>query len=677
MTATPPQGPSRVESEVHRLRKLIQSHERAKALSGAKALLQTVPENRDVLYLVAVSQRQLGRVGEALTTLERLETLHPDFARLFQERGRCCRLLGKDADATANYQRAVKLNPVLHTSWQALAELHAAAGREEEGAAATRQLALLAQLPPPVLAASGMLAEGDIPGAEAVLRKHLASHPRDIEAMRLLAEIGSRLDVLDDAEFLLESVLTFAPDYHLARYEYGVVLHKRHKYAAALEQIGRLLAIDPAHRAYRTMYANICVGLGRHEEALRVFRELSAELPENPELHLSIAHALKTVGRQSQAIESYRTAAALRRNYGDAYWSLANLKTYRFLAQEIERMRAEEAAPGTPRVDRYHLCFALGKAFEDRAEYSEAFRYYQCGNELKKAESRYDASALERALQRQIAVCTREFMDSHRGWGCECTDPIFIVGLPRAGSTLIEQILSSHSQVEGTMELADIPRLAQRLQGRESSDVQPRYPAVLGNLTAEQVKRLGEKYLADTRVYRTGKPYFIDKMPNNFRHLGLIHLILPNAKIIDARREAMGCCFSNFKQLYASGQEFTYSLEDLGGYYRAYRELMAHWDRVLPGKILRVEYEELVADVEGNVRRILKFLGLPFEPACLEFYRTDRSVRTASSEQVRQPIFREGLDQWQNFESWLRPLRTALGAPDGREVASSAVDPLR
>jgi len=415
MTPQPGHSPSRVEAEVRRLRALIQSSESAKALSGAQSLLEAVPENRDVLYLVAVSQRQLGRVHEALVTLDRLEALHPDFARTFQERGHCWRLLGRDVDATDSYERAVKLNSVLHASWQALAELHAAAGRKEEATAAVQQCSVLAQLPPPVLAASGMLAEGDIHGAEALVRNFLTRHPQHIEAMRLLAEIASRLDVLEDAEFLLDSVLAFAPDYHLARYEHAVVLHKRHKHAAALEEIQKLLAVDAAHRAYRTVYANICVGLGRHQEALRVFQELSAESPKNPELHLSIAHALKTVGRQAQAIESYRAAAAIRRNYGDAYWSLANLKTYRFTDEEIGRMRAEEAAAGTPLVDRYHLAFALGKAFEDRAEYSQSFRYYQTGNALKRGESHYDPGALERALQRQMAVCTREFIDLHRG----------------------------------------------------------------------------------------------------------------------------------------------------------------------------------------------------------------------------------------------------------------------
>jgi hypothetical protein len=324
-------------------------------------------------------------------------------------------------------------------------------------------------------------------------------------------------------------------------------------------------------------------------------------------------------------------------------------------------MRAAEGRAGVSLIDRYHLCFALGKALEDRAAHAESFQYYERGNELKKTETRYKPGLFERDVRLQISACTREFFSARQGVGCARPDPIFIVGLPRAGSTLIEQILASHSRVEGTMELADIPRLVQHLNGRHHLDAPPRYPAVLPELTAEQLRRYGEKFLGDTQVYRTDKPYFIDKMPNNFRHIGLIHLILPNAKIIDARREPMACCFSNFKQLFASGQEFTYSLEDIGRYYRAYVELMAHWDAVLPGTVLRVQHEQLVEDFEPSVRRILDFIGLEFEPACLEFYKTERSVRTASSEQVRQPIYREGLEQWRNFEAWLGPLKVALG----------------
>jgi hypothetical protein len=298
---------------------------------------------------------------------------------------------------------------------------------------------------------------------------------------------------------------------------------------------------------------------------------------------------------------------------------------------------------------------------EDRAEYAESFEYYARGNALKKAEIDFRIEPIERNTRLQTAVCSREFFASRQGWGSQRKDPIFIVGLPRSGSTLLEQILASHSQVEGTMELADIPRLVQRLQGRNPNTLAPEYPGVLEKLTVEQLRRFGEQYLEDTRVYRTGKAFFIDKMPNNFRHIGLIHLILPNAKIIDARRDPMACCFSNFKQLFATGQEFTYGIDDIARYYRTYVELMNHWDRVLPGKILRVNHEDVVADLEDSVRRLLYFCGLDFEPGCLEFYKNERSVRTASSEQVRRPIYTEGLDQWRHYEPWLEPLKQALG----------------
>jgi len=662
MAATEPISTgSRIEAEVRRLRGLVEKREFARALADAGRLLGEVPENRDVLYLVAVSQRYLGRIDEALATLRRFEELHPDFGRLFQERGHCYRTAGDSARAIEAYRRAVALNPSLLASWKALAVLCRAAGQTGEAAAAAEQALQLERLPGPVLSASGMLAEGDVYGAERILRQFLLKYGNHLEAMRLLAQIGLQLDVLDDAEFLLESLLTFDPSYHIARYDYAVVLGKRHKHAAALEEARKLLEVDPRHHAFRTVYATACVGLGDHAEALRVYRELLAETPQNPELHLSVAHALKTQGHQAEAIESYRAAAAARADFGDAYWSLANLKTYRFTDEELARMRQIEAADATKLVDRYHLCFALGKALEDRGEYEESFRYYERGNAFKKSESRFDLGAMERNLRLQASLCTREFLAARAGGGCQRPDPIFIVGLPRSGSTLIEQILASHSQVEGTMELADIPRMIQQLSGRENRDAPSRYPALLADLTPAERLRLGEKYIADTRVYRTDKPYFIDKMPNNFRHIGLIHLILPNARIIDARREPLACSFSNFKQLFASGQEFTYSLEDIGRYYRAYVDAMAHWDAVLPGRILRVQHESVVEDLEGNVRRLLDFLGLPFEAACIEFYRTDRSVRTASSEQVRQPIYKEGIDQWRNFEPWLGPLKSALG----------------
>jgi tetratricopeptide (TPR) repeat protein len=391
-----------------------------------------------------------------------------------------------------------------------------------------------------------------------------------------------------------------------------------------------------------------------------------AETPTDPDLHLSVAHALKTMGKSEQAIASYRAAATLRPSYGEAYWSFANLKRYRFTDQEIGRMRVEESAPHSSLADRYHFCFALGKALEDRGEYAESFRYYARGNELKKSETRYKPASIEYNTRMLQKIFTNEFFDARAASGSPDPSPIFIVGLPRSGSTLIEQILSSHSKVEGTMELADIPRLVQTLQGRDNYDSYRKfwdqYFEALTARSPADLTRDGEQYITDTLIYRPNrKPFFTDKNPNNFRNIGLLQLILPNAKIIDARRGAMACCFSNFKQLFATGQEFTYSLEDLGNYYRWYVEVMQHWDRVLPGKVLRVQHEQVVEDLETNVRRILDFCGLEFEPACLQFYNTERRVHTVSSEQVRRPVNRDGVDQWRHFEAWLDTLKTALG----------------
>jgi tetratricopeptide (TPR) repeat protein len=467
---------------------------------------------------------------------------------------------------------------------------------------------------------------------------------------------------------LLGAVLDLAPGYRVARREYAGVLAELHRYADARRELDALLEEEPDNQDLKTLYAFCCAGMGEHERAVELYRGLLQGAPADVELHLSIAHALKTLGQREEAIESYRRAALCRPDFGDAYWSLANLKTYRFTDEELSRIRAAESAPATGLIDRYHLNFALGKALEDRGEYGESFRHYERGNALKRAESKYRPEIIENNTRRQIEHCTQELFAGRRGWGAQNPDPIFIVGLPRSGSTLLEQILASHSQVEGTQELPNIQQIVHKLRGREPDMRDPRYPRILWQMTAEEVLNLGEHYLAGTRAYRTGKPgvrFFIDKMPNNFRHLGLIHLILPNAKIIDARREPMACCFSNLKQLFANGQEFTYSIDDIARYYRTYLELMRHWDDVLPGRVLRMVHEDVVDDLEGSVRRMLEYCGLEFEPQCVEFHKTQRSVRTASSEQVRRPLYREGLDQWKSFEPWLGPLKAALGdAPD-------------
>ena len=652
---------TRVETEVRRLRGLLEKGQFPAALTDAQALLEEVPENRDVLYIVAVSQRYLQRIPEALDTLARCESLHPGYSRLHQERGYCHLAARNPGAALESFLTAVQINVALPASWKALEVLFRSAGRLGESENAAAQVKRLASWPVAVMTATGLFADGETHAAEQMIREFLVAHPVHVEGMRLLAQIGMRLDILDDAEFLLESALMVAPDYHAMRYDYALTLLRRHKHAQAIAELDRLMAGDPDNRAFRITYATACVGLGKHEEAIERYRALLAETPEAADLHLSVAHALKTLGRQKPAVESYRSAYKAQPGFGDAYWSLANLKTYRFTDDEIAQMRAQEQRADLPAVDRYHLRFALGKALEDRGEFTESFRYYQAGNALKRSEIRFKLQPILRNAELQAAICTRKFFEARKGYGFDCDDPIFIVGLPRSGSTLLEQILASHSHVEGTTELPEILRLVGELQGREPDSANPRYPRVLADLKPEDFARFGEKYIADTRVYRSGLPRFIDKMPNNFRHVGLIHLILPNARIIDARREPMACCFSNFKQLFASGQEFTYSLEDIATYYRMYVDLMRHWDEVLPGRVLRVQHEDVVEDLEGNVRRILDFCGLEFEPACLTFYNTERSVRTASSEQVRQPIYKEGLDQWKNFEPWLGKLKGDLG----------------
>jgi predicted Zn-dependent protease len=652
---------SPVEQEVRRLQRLQKSGQHDQALAGAQALLRDLPENRDLLLIAAASLRHLSRLDEALTLLDRLQALQPRFSLLHQERG-LCHVARKDAPrAIEALLLAVNINPALPMSWRMLEGVYRISGDARSAATAASHVATLARLPPEVVTATALFSDGALGPAEQMTRAFLLRHGDHPEAMRLLAKIGVAHDVLDDAELLLEAALALAPDHRAARYDYADVLVKRHKYALARDQMDQLLALDPANADYRAMAATAAVGLGEHDRAIALYREILAAVPQSPDVNLWLAHALKTVGQVPEAITAYRTAAAARPDFGDAWWSLANLKTYRFTDDEMAAMRAAEAAPATQVVDRFHLCFALGKALEDRGAAEESWRYYARGNALKRAESRYRPELLETNTRQQIAVCTREFFASRAGWGDPRPDPIFILGLPRAGSTLLEQILASHSQVEGTQELADVQRIVVDLQGREPDQDNPRYPRVLEDLTRDDFARLGERYLSETRVYRTDKPFFIDKMPNNFRHIGLIHLMLPNARIIDARREPMSCCFSNLKQLFASGQEFAYSEDDIARYYRTYLDLMRHWDEALPGRVLRVQHEDVVADLEGSVRRLLDYCGLPFEQACVDFHQNRRSVRTPSSEQVRQPIFRDGLEQWKKYEPWLGPLRDALG----------------
>ncbi|QUD89170.1 tetratricopeptide repeat-containing sulfotransferase family protein [Phenylobacterium montanum] len=652
---------SPIEHEVRRLRALQQQGQYEEALQSALPLLAQIPENRDLLLIIGGSLRLLGRIAEALEALDRLVALQPRFSLGHQERGLCFVAL-KDAPRSIEaLLQAVNINPALPMSWRMLEGVYRIAGDAENAAKAAAHVATLKAMPPEVVTATSLFSDGDLVPAEQIIRAFLLRHGDHPEAMRLLAKIGMAHDVLDDAELLLEATLALEPDHHAARYDYAQTLINRHKHAQAREQVQQLLAIDPGNLDYRSLAATAAVGLGEQEVAIEIYRGMLADVPGSADIQLWLGHALKTTGQVPSAIEAYRGAAAARPGFGDAYWSLANLKTYRFEDAEIACMQAEEASASISTEDRTHLCFALGKAFEDRGEIERSWSFYERGNRLRRNESHYRPEILETNTRRQIEVCNSAFFERRTGWGDPRPDPIFILGLPRAGSTLLEQILASHSQVEGTQELPDIQRFALDLQGRDPDLDDPRYPGALEDLSADDIRQMGEKYLADTQVYRSGRPFFIDKMPNNFRHIGLIHLILPKAKIIDARREPMACCFSNLKQLFAQGQEFSYSPEDIARYYRTYLDLMEHWDRALPGRVLRVHHEDIIDDLESGVRRILDYCGLDFEPGCIEFHKTRRSVRTPSSEQVRQPIFRDGLDQWRAYEPWLGPLKDALG----------------
>lgn len=507
---------------------------------------------------------------------------------------------------------------------------------------------------PRLIEAAIALNENRLDVAEPMLKAELKRDPFDVAAIRMLAELAGRLGRLTDAETLLRRAVELAPNFLAARSNLATVLYRLNRPTEAVAELDALLAIDPDSAANTNLKAAALGKIGEYEEALALYRKVLEAHPRQPKVWMSLGHTLKTIGRQDEAIAAYRRALEISPSLGEVWWSLANLKTVALSEQDINAMTVALATPMLGDDDCLHLHFALGKALEDRDMAEAAFRHYRLGNAIRAGQLGYDAAETTRMVNRAVSVFTPEFLAERAGQGCPHADPIFILGMPRAGSTLIEQILSSHSQIEGTMELPDLPALAARASAREGG---------LAALDAGTLRALGEDYLRRTRIQRkTDKPYFIDKLPNNWAHVGFLHLILPNARIIDARRHPMGCCFSNFKQHFARGQAFSYALEDMGRYYADYVRAMAHFDALLPGRIHRVFYEDMVADQEGETRRLLDAIGLPFEPACLEFYKNDRAIRTASSEQVRRPIYTAGTGQWRQFEPWLDPLKDALGA---------------
>jgi tetratricopeptide (TPR) repeat protein len=630
------------------------------AAQQAVEILDVVPGHAPALLVLAASHNALGRHQAALDIVAPLAGAQPRWAMAHLEHGRALAATGRSVDGVAAMRHALALKPDLPGGWLALADQLMALDDTTAAAQAYANHVRHSTRDPGLLRAATALCDERIPEAEALLRAHLMRAPTDVAAIRMLAEVAARLGRDEDAETLLARCLELAPGFHAARQNYALVLNRGNRQAEALQQADALLAVDPANASYRNLKAVILSRIGDADQAIALYEAILAEHPRHPKLCTSYGHALKTAGFQQRAIDAYRRAIAIDPGHGEAYWSLANLKTFRFDAGDVAAMQRQLARDDLVDEHRHHFDFALGKALEDAGDYAASFRHYLAGNTLRRATALHEPAETTARMRRARKTYTREFFAQRSGFGSDAPDPIFIVGLPRAGSTLIEQILSSHSQVEGTMELPEIISMTRML--RQRSQVPSSYHEVLAGLDADAVRALGEHYLERTRIHRrSAAPFFIDKMPNNFAHVGLIHLALPNARIIDARRHPLACCLSGFKQHFARGQNHTYDLDHLGRYYSDYVELMAHFDDVLPGRIHRVIYERMVDDTEQEVRRLLDYCGLPFEEGCLRFFENPRAVRTASSEQVRQPIYREGVDHWRHYEPWLTPLKTALG----------------
>ena len=577
------------------------------------------------------------------------------------------------AALASNPARALAMAEAIIAADPDIAEAHRLAayalrrlGREEAAQAASLAAVSASIHDPEMIAAGLALAQDRLPQAEAALRDRLKRDASDVAAVRMLAEVAGRIGRYGDAEKLLRRALDLAPAFGAARANLATVLYKQNRFAEAIEILSAALAFDPDNPALRNLKAVALGRIGGYDEAIALYQELTARFPDHAMLAMSYGHILKTVGRQQDSIAAYRAAIAADPGLGEVWWSLANLKTIRFDAADRAAMLAAlagiDAADSARDDDRLHLHFALGKAFDDAREAEAAFHHYAAGNALRAAQLGYEAGEIGALVDQMITAFDADFFAARADVGDPAPDPIFILGMPRAGSTLVEQILASHSGIEGTQELPDIPALALAL-GRERRGLGRKWFEVLGELSPNECTALGSDYLSRTAVQRkTAKPFYIDKLPNNWLYVAFIRLILPNARIIDARRHPLDCCFSNFRQHYAKGQAFSYRLADMGRYYADYVRLMAHIDAVQPGRVHRVIHEQLLDNPEGEVRALLDHLGLPFEVGCLSFHENDRAVRTASSEQVRRPINRDGVGQWQPYALWLGDLTTALGA---------------
>lgn len=635
----------------------IKNKDFKKALSQCKKNSESLLK-KDYFYLISVCYRYLNEPNKALINLDKLIQIDPNYGRAYQEIGHTNVLLKDKNKALKAYLRAVRHNPSLQSSWLGILALE---NKNEELINFVEQNVIyLKDLPPELKTVISLTHEGKLSRADRICREYLRDHPHDIEAMRLLANIGRDLNIYEDAEFLLESALLFDPDNPKIKYDYINILTKRQKYGEALKHAQKFYNEDKNNINAMKLLSTALFRTDRYKEAIDIYNEILKLEPKNTDVMLSMGHLYKTSGEINKSINSYKKAYKTDKYFGDSYWSLANLKTYTFSESEVESLDKMVSDPYVSEDERTFMHFALGKAYEDLNEYEKSFNHYKEGNLIKKNKALFNINDFEKECSNQIDVCTDDLFKMKSEWGSKSKAPIFILGLPRVGSTLIEQILSSHSLVEPTHELPNIISTALRLNERKSQDLKSRYPDILLSLSSPQLKLIGDKYIKDSEVFRSDKPYFLDKMPNNFRHIGLIKLILPNAKIIDIRRSSMSACFSCYKQLFAEGQEFTYDLKDLAGYYNNYVELMDHWNKVLPEQILSINYEDVVNNFEESVRIILDYCEIPFEQQCLEFYKSKRSVKTPSAEQVRQPIYKSGMDYWKNYEPYLDDLKNNL-----------------
>ena len=659
-----PAPPNTFEERRRQAHVALREGRAATAETWLRALERQAPGELNCQWLLGVALLDQEKLAESIATLERVTARARDFVDARVDLARAYRRAGRVGEAREQLRVVLEKTPRHHRAWLAYGDALVDLGQYEDARVAFERARLTDPQRPRIEAATAALIADDRKKAEDLFREILREDPSHVAALCGLAATALAAGRAQDAERLLRHALRQSAYVPLAYRGLGPALVQLGHLAEADAVTRHLQKIEPASPQTWVTTAAVQIRLMRHEEALEAYERASHLKSDEIGLRMSAGHVQKTLGKRSDSEASYKAALQLDPGLGEAYWSLADLKNYVFSDEEIEAMQQLLARDKRGRSNKAQLHFALGRAFEQREQYPEAFAHYAQGNALRRLDAPFDVARFERRCARIRAFFDARFFAVRASCGDPSHAPIFIVGLPRSGSTLIEQILASHSQVEGTMELPNILNIVGQFD--DLAPDRDGYPETVGRASPAQLTALGGRYLAETAPLRSGREHFTDKLPNNFSHVGLIHAILPRATVIDARRHPMDACFSTFKQHFAEGQTFSYDLEDLGRYYCCYLSLMDHWDEVLPGKVLHVQYEELVREPEANIRRLLEHCGLAFEPACLSFHATRRAVRTASAEQVRQPLYTSGVGHWRHFEKELEPLRRALGDCLGR-----------